>query len=291
MTKRIICAVLCILVALGSIFILEPKLSSPEFNQKTIEALEVKRNNVLELSAGTVVAATTISALPGDATTPIGNEIASLASYFLIALCAVLLEKYLLTIAYYAAFRYIIPIALLFLAIYFLVQNQGFKRIACKLLIFGICITAVVPASVKVSGLIEETYQETSAIEMAKLQQNLQAESEPETAAEPETEAAKEKPSLTERFLDFAETVKDSAQTITETAKNLNMEEIQDKAKTLLNHYIEATAVFLLTSCVVPVLVLVSFVWLLKIILEVDISTSWANSFRDKKKKKHEKEA
>lgn len=291
MTKRIACAVFCIVIAFVSIFILELKLSSPEFNQKTIEALEEKRNNVLELSAGTVVAATTISALPGDATTPIGNEIASLASYFLIALCAVLLEKYLLTIAYYAAFRYIIPIALVFLAVYFLVQNQGLKRIACKLFIFGICITAVVPASVKVSGLIEQTYQETSSMEMAALQENLEAETEPETVAESETEAPKEKLSLTERFLNFAETVKDSAGTLTETAKNLDMEEIQNKAKTLLNHYIEATAVFLLTSCVVPVLVLVSFVWLLKIILEVDISTSWANSFRDKKKKKLQKDA
>ena len=43
-----------------------------------------------------------------------------------------------------------------------------------------------------------------------------------------------------------------------------------DKLKSVLNDFLEALAVMLVTSCLIPVLVLVFFVWLLKLFLGVD---------------------
>lgn len=43
-----------------------------------------------------------------------------------------------------------------------------------------------------------------------------------------------------------------------------------DKLKHVLNDFLEALAVMLVTSCLIPVLVLVFFVWLLKLFLGVD---------------------
>ena len=44
-----------------------------------------------------------------------------------------------------------------------------------------------------------------------------------------------------------------------------------DKLKSVLNDFLEALAVMLVTSCLIPVLVLVFFVWLLKLFLGVDL--------------------
>ena len=39
-----------------------------------------------------------------------------------------------------------------------------------------------------------------------------------------------------------------------------------------LNHFIEAVAVMIITSCVIPMLVLLLFFWMVKIVLDVDLS-------------------
>ena len=44
-----------------------------------------------------------------------------------------------------------------------------------------------------------------------------------------------------------------------------------DKLKHVLNDFLEALAVMLVTSCLIPVLVLVFFVWLVKLFLGVDL--------------------
>ena len=96
---------------------------------------------------------------PGDVGTPIANKLADLSSYFLIVLCAIYLEKYLVTITGYAAFKIFIPAACVLFAANMMVRNRSVDKLARRLLIFGICIFLVVPASVKVSDLIETTYQ------------------------------------------------------------------------------------------------------------------------------------
>lgn len=44
-----------------------------------------------------------------------------------------------------------------------------------------------------------------------------------------------------------------------------------EQLKTVLNRFIEALAVMLVTSCLIPILVLLFFVWLIKLMLGIDI--------------------
>ena len=55
---------------------------------------------------------------------------------------------------------------------------------------------------------------------------------------------------------------------------------ITNKIETLINNFIEALAVMLVTCCAIPVLVLLSFVWLAKVILSVDIPFDYNKTHR-----------
>ena len=71
-------------------------------------------------------ASAAITLLPGDAATPIAEKLADISGYFLLALCAIYLEKYLLTVTAYATFRLLVPAACLLLAA--ILSLFGFTR-------------------------------------------------------------------------------------------------------------------------------------------------------------------
>ena len=128
------------------------------------------------------------------------------------------------------------------------------KQIAAKLAVFGCAIVLVIPASVGVSNLIEKTYHSSiqSTIDLA-------LETTEEIEEDAELSAAKEEEKKGNLFSELLSKVSDTVTVAT------------DKIENVLNHYLEALAVLLVTSCVIPVLVLVFFVWLVKIILGVSI--------------------
>ena len=108
---RIICVAVAVILALASIFGVAKLTTDPAFYQKSIAALEEKQETVLELTAASTAASAAITLLPGDTATPIADKLADLSGYFLIVLCAIFLEKYLLTITAAAAFKVLIPAA------------------------------------------------------------------------------------------------------------------------------------------------------------------------------------
>ena len=44
-----------------------------------------------------------------------------------------------------------------------------------------------------------------------------------------------------------------------------------DEFKTMLNNMLEALAVMIVTSCLIPIIVLLFFIWLIKVILNVTV--------------------
>ena len=108
---KIICVATALILALASIFGVAKITTDPAFYQKSIAALEEKQETVLELTAASTAASAAITLLPGDTATPIADKLADLSGYFLIVLCAIFLEKYLLTITAAAAFKVLIPAA------------------------------------------------------------------------------------------------------------------------------------------------------------------------------------
>ena len=159
-TKKAALAALLVLAALLSIFAVGKRASDPAYHQASIDALAEKQETVLELTASTAASAA-ITLLPGDTATPIAEKLADLSGYFLIVLCAIFLEKYLLTITSYVSFTILIPAAcaLGIAALFSEKLRAALGKLAWHLLLFALAIAFAIPAGVKVSSMIEDTYR------------------------------------------------------------------------------------------------------------------------------------
>ena len=273
--KKILFALIPIVIALPSFFVIARFTSSTEFNAKTIQSLDDKKTTVMELAAASTAASAAITLIPGDVGTPIANKLADLSSYFLIVLCAIYLEKYLVTITGYAAFKILVPIACVFFSGYLLWRKEILRVVAQKFLLFGLAVYLVIPASVKVADMIETTYASSieSTIETAK-QTTDEIESETGESGQVDDKSSNEK-SQSDSDSDSKENaggffsglfnkVQEGVSTATANVENV------------LNNFIEALAILLVTSCLIPILVLIFFVWLVKMLLglNIDIPTS-----------------
>ena len=273
--KKILFALIPIVIALLSFFVLARFTSSTEFNAKTIQSLDDKKTIVMELAAASTAASAAITLIPGDVGTPIANKLADLSSYFLIVFSAIYLEKYLVTITGYAAFKILVPIACVFFSGYLLWRKEILRVVAQKFLLFGLAVYLVIPASVKVADMIETTYASSieSTIETAK-QTTDEIESETGESGQVDDKSSNEK-SQGDSDSDSKENaggffsglfnkVQEGVSTATANVENV------------LNNFIEALAILLVTSCLIPILVLIFFVWLVKMLLglNIDIPTS-----------------
>lgn len=290
--QKCITAVILLLVAILSITVIGKYASAPENHQKTIASLDEKKQTVMELTAASTVTSALITLLPGDTATPIAEKMADVSGYLLVVLCAIYLEKYLVTITGYVAFTYLIPIACGLWIFNLIFANATVRKLAAKLAVFGLAISLVVPASVKISDLIGDTYQAQieATIEDAKNTQSILENSgvvddtnEVGTTGTGTTGAttgsAQEKNNSesgsASNIFDWAKdaisSAKDSVANVVENV-TVSTEELVQKVENSLNHFIEAVAVMIITSCVIPMLVLLLFFWMVKIVLDVDLS-------------------
>lgn len=291
--QKCISAAVLLLVAILSITVVGKYVSAPENHQKTIASLDEKKQTVMELTAASTVTSALITLLPGDTATPIAEKMADVSGYLLVVLCAIYLEKYLVTITGYVAFTYLIPIACGLWILNLIFANATVRKLAAKLAVFGLAISLVVPASVKISDLIGDTYQAQieATIEDAKNTQSILENSgvvddtnATETtgtteASETVTGNVQEKENnnsgSVSNIFDWAKDAisgaKDSVANVVENV-TISTEELVQKVENSLNHFIEAVAVMIITSCVIPMLVLLLFFWMVKIVLDVDLS-------------------
>ena len=291
--QKCITAIVLLLVAILSITVVGKYASAPENHQMTIASLDEKKQTVMELTAASTVTSALITLLPGDTATPIAEKMADVSGYLLVVLCAIYLEKYLVTITGYVAFTYLIPIACGLWILNLIFANATVRKLAAKLAVFGLAISLVVPASVKISDLIADTYQAQveATIEDAKNTQNIlensgvvdddtnATETTGTDAAGTVTGNVQEKENnnsgSVSNILDWAKDAisgaKDSVANVVENV-TISTEDLVQKVENSLNHFIEAVAVMIITSCVIPMLVLLLFFWMVKIVLDVDLS-------------------
>lgn len=241
-------AVLAILVVLIlSMSVFSKAASDPSNHVKTIEALDEKKADVLRLTATSAAASTALAAIPGDATTPVANKLADLTSYFLIILMVVFLEKYMVTLTGYAAFSVLIPAACVLLALGICLNRNLLKILAAKIAVFAIVIFTIIPISMNISSIIEETYD-------VSMETTIQ---EAEDITDEINESTDSEGNIIEQALSK---IKDGVTGLLE------------KGETLLNHFVETIAVMLVTSCLIPILVLLFMVWFVHMLFGIKIN-------------------
>lgn len=181
-----------------------------------------------------------------------------------IVLAVLYLEKYLLTILSTLAFGALIPPALgLFCAALLMHNNLSTSRVmrvaGIRVLVVAAVLLFLVPTSVWVTERVDSMYQ--SSIEQAET--DAAANQDQGQDQVPEGEKNENKgflDSLIDMVTDAGEALANGAQSIT------------DSVVAQVNNLIEGAVVMIVTSCVIPLLVLVAFLWLGHALLGIDVS-------------------
>ena len=248
--KKVLIILLLLLAALVSIFIIADKVSSAEANARMIASLDSKIDTVLKLTGASTGVSAVMTILPGDTATPIAEKMTDFTEYFVLVLCVLYAEKFLLTLIGGATFKILIPVACVLVGIGLFKDRKLMNKLAFRVAVFGIAVAIMIPTSIFVSDTIYATQQT-----------NINATI---TAAEDYTnENESDDGSILPKLLETAVSVKDNA-------------------VRMLNRFIETLAVMIVTSCVIPILVLLFFIWLIKVLTGTEIKVTRPNLRRKK---------
>lgn len=257
---RYVIVALLIVAALLSEFVGRPHFENIETWSSTIEVIDTKKDNVLALTTSTIALSAAISALPDDTGTPVAEQLTQLSGNLGIVLAVLYLEKYLLTILGFLSLGVLGPVAFVLLAISLLMHGRlttshALFTLGIRVLLVGIIAIAVVPASVWVTQRIDETYQ--TSISQEKVGEN----------ADGSENAGGE----SQENKNFWESIADGASQLVSNLKN-GVKSVTDNLVKQVTDLIEGAIVMIVTSCLVPLLVLAVFLWMGHSLVGIDVS-------------------
>ena len=254
MTKYVRFAWILVLAAaiILSCTLMGTKLTDPSSYSHTIEVLDQNRTTVLGLSAASAAASAAVSALPSDVCSPLAEQLSEFTTWFLLILSVVFLEKYLLTIFGFAACYILIPAGCGALLADCFFPSRFLRSVGPKLVAFGMALLLVIPTSVWVCDQINAIY--SKSIELTVQSANAASE-----------ELTKETPAGEE-----STAVIDEAKSLLGDLSG-SVAGIVGQFRSVLNRFIEATAVMIVTNCLIPIFVILFFVWIVKTLFNVQI--------------------
>lgn len=252
--KKLIAFTLAVVLGLTSFFVFSPKATDPATYKETIQSIDKKKMTVLGVSVGITATATGLAAIPGDTTTPIADKMMDLGGYLAMVVIALVLEKSLLTVFGFLAFRVLIPAAVIFFCLYLIKGNLNIKLFAYKLAIFAAALAIMIPTSVRISDYIYEVNKTETAISE---EQDQEVEI---TDEEVKGEKKKEKWYVA-LWNTLSAKISEGAQ---KAAK---------KAQNLLNEFVDTVSVFIIAYCIMPLLTVFGFLGLIKLIFGAIVPT------------------
>lgn len=237
---KIISSAALVLAAIISMTFLNGIFSSPETYSGTIRTLDKQKEVATTLSIAVTAASTTLSTLPDDTASPVAAELADLSMPLFIVVCILYMEKFLLTTFGWTSCTVLVPLACLLLIINNFSRRKALMVYVRKLLILAIALVLIVPVSAGITTRIQDTFSESVSLAFDAVDRM-------------SVRAGVEDSEDTNAFIAFFTGLKDNVMALVETAKNM------------LGVFTDAVAVLLITSCVIPVLTAVLFVWIIKI--------------------------
>ncbi len=260
MTLTIVGIVLSVVLMIVSFFVIAPKLEKVETYKGITQSLDDKRTSVVEISGALVGLSVAVAAVPGDSTTPIASEVAQLNSYLVMALGAVMLEKFLLPIMGTITWRILIPIAGLLLALYFGFRKQALLGVSIRIAVLAIAFFGLIPAGVLVGDIVDASFGTENLIERVKTE----IEEIDEDAEElEEADAASEAQSDQNSESSFWDSLFEEGLAAIDDVVNSGAS-LMEKAKVIIGEIMDAVAALVVSSCVIPIGILIIFVAIIK---------------------------
>ncbi len=247
MAKKIAVSAFLVFLAVLSAFIIWGSVLNPEAYAGMLKLIEGNIGTVLKLTGGSTVASAAVSMIPGDTATPIADKLADFSTYFVVVLCVLYMEKFLMVLTGMIAFRLCFPAACVMGIISQFSRTRFIKELAVKTVILGIVLAAIIPVSVTLSDSIYKTYQ-------GAIDGTIQSASD-----------------ISGSIRGTAEEENSDSGFLTDISGGV-VEKFSlalDAAEKLINSYIESLAIMIVVSCLVPLVVFLLFFQLMKALFNI----------------------
>ncbi len=244
-TEKLARILLAIFIIVFSIFVLAYKVPESEFVQETLESLEESKTTVMEFSGATISVSLAITALPDDFGSPLASTIADMNKYCIFIFAVLYVEKLIVVEGIKLSFVYIIPFACGLYILSVLFGKVIFKVFASKLMILGLAIVLVIPLSTHFTEKVCEDY--LVYVDETISEANDGAEKVNEVMASGD-EGATVFEKLTDAFKTAVQGISD----------------LMTYFENVLKKCVNSIAIMIVTTFVLPMIVLLLFRWLLK---------------------------
>lgn len=208
------------------------------FANATETKIEARIDDALVLSSASAISSVAVTLLPGDIATPVAEKMADLTEYFIIALLFLYTEKFLMAVLGFGVFKVIVPATCLILAALLYRKNEKLKKLVLRAALFSMMVFASIPISTRISDTIYSRYA-------VNIDEVVNAATSVTVSEEDGVESSK-------GVLDI---VSEKISGVTASFTN--------KVGALLHSFIDILAVTVVSSCVIPLLVLAFLLWLL----------------------------
>jgi predicted PurR-regulated permease PerM len=227
-----------------SFTVLTHVIPESKFVQDTVKHLEDSQNTIMKFSGTTIATSLSLSALPNDFASPLASTVSDLNTYFIFIFAVLFVEKLLVIEGIKIALVWMIPAACILGILAIVFEKEMFKNFAKKLLILGISVILVVPMSTHFTETVcadyltyvDETIEEADA-GAGKIN---------EIMAEGNEEAT------------FFDKLSDAFKTAISDVNDLLA-----YFKNVVKKCVNSVAVMIVTTFVLPMLVMLLFRWLL----------------------------
>ena len=202
-----------------------------------------------------------------------------ISEYLFIVVCFLVLEKSLLTVMGFLGCKILLPLACALLAVCIFWRKPNLRMLGVKMVVFAVLIMSIIPLSVRISDMIYEVNKATVEELNMQYQETVPVETTaPMEETVPQTEPVQEEQgwfgSLVSGFTDTVENVADKVGEVTEKVVDQvgqSVNNTAEEARELLNRFVDAIALFVITYCAIPVIVVLVMVWFVKILFQVQI--------------------
>ena len=220
------------------------KVPQMKIMQDTVHSLEESEKTIAAFTGSTTATAVAISALPEDFATPLADTLSDISSYLVFILVVVFVEKLIVIEGTKIALLWMIPAACVLYILHVWFEKCLFEQFAKKLMILAIAIITVIPASTHFTEYVCADYMEYVDA----------------TIAETQAGADKVNEAMTE---DGDQTIFEKLSSAFETAVQ-GVKDLLTYFQNVVKKCVNSIAIMIVTTFVLPLLILMMFRWLLK---------------------------
>ena len=264
-TEKLAKILLAVFIIVFSIFVLPNKVPESRFVQETLENLEESKMTVMEFSGATIAVSLAITALPDDFGSPLANTLTDMNKYFIFIFAVLFVEKLIVVQGMTLSFLYIIPFACGLYILSVLSGKAIFKVFASKLMILGLAVVLVIPLSTHFTEKVCKDY--LVYVDETISEANDGAEKVNVVMASGDGEA-----SVFEKLTDAFKTAVQGISDLLTYFENV------------LKKCVNSIAIMIVTTFVLPMIVLLLFRWLLKELFSLSLPAPRVNVVLPKEK-------